>query len=266
MCRRGVILEVRVRYWRTSLKPVSPTYLAVIVVTFLLAFGGTVWLLRYEPLPDFGVLDGPAKKERFFAFLEPKVHNANSAIERERVRLEEIGRKVGDESLSWLERRFIAELAENYNIDMAEPADYIGTISQLMKRVDVIPTSLVLIQAAKESGWGTSKFAMLGNNLFGQQCFVAGCGFVPSARTAGRQHEVERFSTVDQAVASYLHNLNTHPRYQRLREIRATQRATFGEQADLTGSELAEGLLAYSERGADYVTEVQAMIRQNQLE
>ena len=99
-----------------------------------------------------------------------------------------------------------------------------------------------------------------------KRCFVTGCGFVPSARSAGQQHEVERFTTVDQAVSSYLRNLNTHPRYQRLRELRALQRSTLGEQADLTGSELAEGLLAYSERGADYVTEVQAMIRQNRLE
>jgi Bax protein len=248
------------------LQPASPTSLAIIVIAFLLAFGGTVWFLRYEPLPDFGVLDVPTKKERFFAFLEPKVQSANNAIESDRRRLEEIGKSIGKESLSWFERRFIAELATDYNIDRAEPADYAVTVSQLRKRVDVIPTSLVLIQAAKESGWGTSKFAMLGNNLFGQQCFVAGCGIVPVARTAGRQHEVARFTSVDQAVASYLHNLNTHPRYQRLREIRAMQRVALGEYADLTGTELADGLLAYSERGADYVTEVKAMIRQNRLE
>lgn len=248
------------------MKPVSPAYLAVIVITFLLAFGGTVWFLRYEPLPDFGVLDVPTKKEQFFAFLEPKVQSANRAIERDRTRLEEIGGNLRDEPPTWLERRFITGLAEDYGLEMAEPVDYPDLISQLMKQVDIIPTSLVLIQAAKESGWGTSKFAMLGNNLFGQQCFIQGCGFVPAARTAGRQHEVARFATVDQAIAAYLHNLNSHPRYQRLREIRATQRATLGEHAALTGSELAEGLLAYSERGAEYVTEVQAMIRQNRLE
>ena len=248
------------------MKPVSPTYLTIIVLTFLLSFGGTVWFLRYEPLPDFGALDVPTKKEQFFAFLEPKVQSANRSIERDRRRLEEIATTVTNETLSWRERRFIAVLAADYNVDMAGSADYPNTVAQLMRRVDVIPTSLVLIQAAKESGWGTSRFALLGNNLFGQQCFVSGCGIIPASRSTGLQHEVARFTSVDDAVVAYLHNLNTHPRYQRLREIRATQRASLGEQAGLTGSELADGLLAYSERGADYVSEVKAMIRQNRLE
>lgn len=244
-------------------KPISQASLTAIVLAFLLAFGTTTWLLRYEPLPDFGALDVPTKKQTFFAYLQPKIDAANETIAKDRLRLQALNADLPTRPPSWRQRRFIAALAADYDIVIDDPADYLAASTALLRRVDIIPPALVLIQAAKESGWGTSKFAVQGNNLFGQQCFVAGCGFVPTARLAGRSHEVARFDSVDEAVAAYLHNLNTHPRYQRLREIRATQRAN---NEELTGSMLADGLLAYSERGADYVVEVKYMIRQNNLE
>lgn len=133
---------------------------------------------------------------------------------------------------------------------------------ELVRRVDVIPTSLVLAQAANESGWGTSRFAREGNNIFGQWCFDEGCGLVPNKRGEDASHEVRAFASVDAAVRAYFRNLNTHPSYEDLRTLRASMRM---QGLPLNSMVLARGLTRYSERGMDYVEELQAMIRVNEL-
>jgi Bax protein len=132
----------------------------------------------------------------------------------------------------------------------------------LLQRVDVVPVSLVLAQAAKESAWGRSRFAREGNNLFGEWCFTAGCGMVPRRRESGKTHEVETFPSVRAAVASYIHNLNSHPSYRMLRSIRASLREA---GKPLNGLALARGLEAYSAQGSDYVASVRDIIRKNRL-
>lgn len=135
-------------------------------------------------------------------------------------------------------------------------------VKELMRRVDVIPTSLVLAQAANESGWGTSRFAREGNNIFGQWCFDEGCGLVPNQRGEDASHEVRAFASVDAAVRAYFRNLNTHPSYEDLRTLRASMRM---QGLPLNSMVLARGLTRYSERGMDYVEELQDMIRINDL-
>jgi len=224
---------------------------------------GTVWALRDIPLPDFAELEVPAKKRAFFSYLRPHIETANADIRADRARLQAIAEDIEHHEPNWLERRFLRNLAAQYDIELEEPPDYAALAPKLLRRVDVVPASLMLIQAAKESGWGTSKFAVIGNNLFGQQCFERGCGYVPTARERGRRHEVARFESVEDAVRAYLHNVNTHPRYKAMREIRAQLR---NASQSLSGTRLADGLLAYSERRGKYVEEVKAMIRQNDLE
>ena len=101
-----------------------------------------------------------------------------------------------------------------------------------------------------------------GNNLFGQWCYKAGCGIVPKRRGEGQVHEVASFESVDAAVASYLRNINKHRAYAELRAARAALRAA---NQPVTGNALANHLLRYSERGMDYVKEIQSMIRINKL-
>ena len=246
-----------------KLKPPAPTALAVITLSFLIACCSLVWALRIERLPDFAIADVSAKKQMFFEFLRTKVERGNANIDINRARLAVHRNARGLQELPWLERRFVVDLAHRYDIPITEDTEFQTAIAELMLRVDTIPASLALVQAAKESAWGTSKFATQGNNLFGQQCFEQGCGFIPRARAPGRQHEVARFNSADASVAAYLHNLNTHDRYVDLRAIRALARAN---KTTPTGAALADGLMAYSERGADYIGEVKAMIRQNALE
>jgi Bax protein len=126
----------------------------------------------------------------------------------------------------------------------------------------MIPASLALAQAANESAWGTSRFAQDGNNFFGQWCYSDGCGIIPSRRRQGDIHEVRRFDTVKDSVQAYIHNLNTFPSYQMLRRIRQQLRQ---QNRNLDGASLADGLESYSERGLDYIEELQTMIYSNNL-
>lgn len=212
-----------------------------------------------EDLPEFTDEDIDARKQAFFDYLRPIVRYYNDRIAEER---QWLLRATESKRPGWFDRRNLRALAEKYHIDI----DSVGeaeTIELLKRRVDRIPESLVLVQAAKESGWGGSRFAREGNALFGERCFDAGCGIVPGARTSGAGHEVQSFDTVGESVESYLRNLNTHERYIGLRRARQQLRE---RNAEVTGSALAAHLDEYSERRGDYVAEIRAMIRQNNLE
>jgi len=214
------------------------------------------------PMPDFAVIDDVReKKARFFAYLAPAVTRENQRIRGQREQLLAVYDALRDGGEpDRKDRRLLRKLATEYRVT-TEDDDWQRIAEDLLARVDVIPPRLALIQAAKESGWGTSRFARSANNLFGEWCFDEGCGMVPSSRAQGRRHEVESFDSVQDALASYLRNLNSHPSYAGLRERRAALRAA-GEAP--TALALADGLGRYSERGDAYVREVKSMIRHNE--
>jgi len=116
-----------------------------------------------------------------------------------------------------------------------------------------------VVQAAKESSWGRSRYAVEINNLFGQWCFKKGCGLVPKDRSDGARHEVRKFNAVSDAVRSYIHNLNSHRNYSDLRKLRQNLRE---KGQGIEGGDLVDGLLLYSERRQQYVDEIRSMIRQ----
>ena len=181
---------------------------------------------RTGGVPDFqSLVAGPERKTEFFAFMRPLLESQNEEVLRQRQRLLEI---QGEDELGYFERRWLTALAEQYEIatedDDGNPFDDQALISRLLPRVDVVPVSLGLAQAAKESGWGTSRFARQGNNYFGEWCFSEGCGIVPGARADGRTHEVEAFASPADSVASYVQNINTHRSYKSFRDARKAQR------------------------------------------
>jgi len=211
-------------------------------------------------LPDMTLYPaGDERKAAFFDYLEPIVVTKNAEILQDRAILKAISNDLAaGNSLSARQLDQLDELAQKYLLD-DDDADPVQRLRILLRRADIVPLPLVLVQAAKESGWGTSRFAREANNLFGQWCFKAGCGIVPERRAAGAKHEVRDFQSVEDAVAAYLHNINTGRAYQRLREIRADLRRA-GERPSAIA--LADGLLFYSERREEYVNEVKRMILQ----
>jgi Bax protein len=217
----------------------------------------------YRPLPDFSSMDVATKKRQFFAYLSPIVARVNDQIRADRERLDRIAARLeAGKSLSWFDRRWVAELAARLEVPYAEQ-DIDQTMTALQRRVGVVPESLVLAQAAKESGWGTSRFAVEGNNLFGQRCYRPDCGLVPQQRADGARFAVARFDNVAESVESYVRNLNTHPTYRSFRDLRQIVKRR-GDP--LTGLALLDGLADYSERGEAYLAELRALIRQNGLE
>ncbi|ARN76504.1 hypothetical protein BST96_19050 [Oceanicoccus sagamiensis] len=217
-------------------------------------------LIGEPELPDFTqYTQVKEKKSAFFAFMLPLVEQENQRIAALRVAL--MGLKAEANQLTGSEEDWLQELAGFYRIKDAAAANE-KLISDLLLKVDTIPPSLALSQSANESAWGTSRFAVKGNNLFGQWCFKKGCGIVPSGRDNGANHEVAKFSSPRQSVQSYIHNLNTNAAYIPLRALRATNRK---EAKPVTGQLLAQGLLKYSSRGEAYVDELQQMIRINKL-
>jgi Bax protein len=214
----------------------------------------------FPPMPDFGSYEQVAdKKAAFFDYLAPIVEYYNAQILIERKRLTRISTTLAKgETLSWADNAWLERLAKKYAVEWSQ--DGLDSVVRVLdRRVDIIPTPLVLIQAAKESSWGQSRFAQQGNNLFGQRCFDDGCGIEPEQRPAGATHEVRRFDTVSDAVRSYLRNLNTHDGYLQLRLIR--QRLRDNNQP-VTAKALAEGLSHYSERREAYVEDLKEMLAQ----
>ncbi len=213
------------------------------------------------PLPDFASLDTAQRKREFFAYLRPIVAAANSRVEAERAFvLENAARVAKGKRLSPSVRVRIATLAERYAVVPEANVPVEQVLAQLTERIDTVPASLALVQAAKESGWGTSRFAVEGNNLFGQRCYEAGCGLAPKGRSAP-SFSVKTFTSVEESVTRYLYNLNTNARYAEFRRVRSEQRA---KGLPLDSLELAETLTAYSERRSAYVSDLKAMIAQSE--
>ncbi|MFY0606072.1 MAG: glucosaminidase domain-containing protein [Cyclobacteriaceae bacterium] len=219
---------------------------------------------RVTTMPDFTqYADVREKKQAFFDFLRPMVEEENARILAERSRIITIydsyaaTQTFTPEDTTWLIA--IAKQMKIKNFDIANA----NQRSALLTKKDIIPASLFLAQAANESGWGTSRFAREANNLFGQWCFTPGCGIVPSKRIPGEYHEIKKFETVNDAVNSYVRNINRHHAYRELRALREEMRNR-GEVP--TGEQLAAGLKRYSQRGEEYVKEIQSMIRVNKLD
>ena len=251
----GCLLAALITYVSLTSVPATPEMMAV-----------EAGLTEIEPItvfPDFASIDNVAvKKQQFFDFLEDYVmaENANIAETRRELR-SYVDIANSGVAFSQRERRWILQLAEHYDLDTSALSDR-EIANELYLRVDKVPVSLALAQAANESAWGTSRFARQGNNIFGQWCYEEGCGLVPRSRLSGATHEVKKFDSIQESVNAYINNINTHPSYSYLRELRARMR---DRNRPLDSLRLAMGLSSYSQRGDNYVDEVQNLIVQNQL-
>ncbi|NMP15510.1 glucosaminidase domain-containing protein [Thalassotalea sp. Y01] len=211
-------------------------------------------------LPDFlSIRHIPDRKQAFFEFLKPAIEKENQRLNKLRHTImllaeqHQQGETLSNQQVLWL-----TKLSKSYRVNpkwsIAEQ------LSALLVKVDEIPRQLVLVQAANESAWGSSRFAKIGLNFFGIWCFKQGCGMVPNGRDAGLRHEVAAFDSVDDVIGHYFLNINSNAAYNMLRQIRAQLRE---HDVPLQADILATGLLPYSERGIDYVVEINTMLRHN---
>ncbi len=201
------------------------------------------------------------KKELFYRSILPMILFANELIMDERQELEVISTKLSTgKDMSSEEQSTLQSIAEKYGLqDEKNPHKQ---VVGLLERVDSIPPSLALGQTAYESGYGTSRFAVEGNALFGQWTY-SGKGMKPREHRASKgNYGVASYKWPFDSVRSYMQNLNTHNAYQGLRDKRAELRK---QGKDVTGMALTEALGSYSEKGMEYVKTLQSIIRVNKL-
>ncbi len=212
-------------------------------------------------LPDFAkIRDVKEKKRQFFNYIKPAIERENNKLLTLREKVIVIKDKLLlEQAINLDDETLLKQLNTKYKIK--NNYGQLSQVDQLLARIDVVPSSLILVQAANESAWGTSRFARIGLNFFGIWCYKKGCGMVPNGRNDNATHEVQSFKSVDHAVQRYLHNINTNNAYIVFRTIRSQLRE---QDQPLSPEILATGLLPYSERGVDYVIDITKMLRHNQ--
>ncbi|MCB2106467.1 MAG: glucosaminidase domain-containing protein [Rhodobacteraceae bacterium] len=225
--------------------------------------------VRVDTMPEdlSQVPEVARRKSLFFASVLPLILAVNEQIAHERELVEGVRRKLRlGEAVTDDERQALTKIAHEYEVidqDALEEIDVTSTeiLDRLDRRVAPIPVSLALAQAAEESAWGMSRFAVEGNAIFGQWVWNDDAGIVPELRDTGARHSIRAFKDLYESTRVYAHNLNTHWAYRDFRRARATMLSA----GALNGQELAATLLRYSERGQAYVEALRKIIRGNGL-
>ena len=201
-------------------------------------------------------------KKDFVKTLLPLISYQNQNILLERSKLEELSASLtNNNTLSKTNLKFLNKISKKYRIKTDNKHKY-DLVNELLNRVDIIPNSIVLAQAANESGWGTSRFAREYNALFGEYTYDYSDGVVPLLREEGEKHLVKTFTSVDKSVQSYFNNLNSHYAYEDFREVREIMR----EKNNFSNIKLlVEELDSYA-ADINYITTINAIIDANKLD
>ena len=191
------------------------------------------------------------KKETFIKIVLPLIVAENEKIlaDREKLKLVSDKKFTTDIEKQWLRQKLL-----EYKVKK-------GDIKELSNRIDIVPTSIALAQAAKESGWGTSRFALEGNAIFGQWTW-SGQGISPLNREGNKNHKILKFPILRASVKAYHNNLNTHKSYRKFREKREILRE---KNKIVSGLDLTDTLNNYAETGSEYIKILNQIIKQNDL-
>ena len=191
------------------------------------------------------------RKNLFIKIILPLILEESNVIKSDRRKLFNILNKNKN---SVVEKKWLNKKFKQYSVSNKD-------LSTLKIRMDIVPVSLVIAQAAKETGWGTSRFAVEGNALFGQWTWD-GEGIKPASADNNDTHKVMRFKILKASIRAYQRNLNTHASYKKFRLTRAEQR---DRNENLNSLVLSEHLEKYAETGAEYVKILNKIIKQNSL-
>lgn len=223
----------------------------------------TLPLSGFAAPPNFAAIhDYKVRKQTFIKYMLPYAQQANADVAKQHQLLSklykewQVNKPLKSAQIAW-----VVDLARQYQLNSFHPEQK-ASWRALLKRVDIVPVSMLLAQSANESSWGSSRFAQQGRNYFGQWCFSQGCGIVPARRTKGAHYEVRKFPTVVASIESYIHNLNTNSSYRLFRDLRYQMRQ---HNKPLAGMTLAQGLKYYSTRREAYVVSIRTIITANHL-
>ena len=207
--------------------------------------------LDHLPLEMKSIENIKKRKKLFIQIVLPLIIEENTRIKLDRKKLFVILNKNSNSNseVEWLKKKF-----KQYGVAKND-------LSTLKIRMDEIPVSLAIAQAAKETGWGTSRFAQKGNALFGQWTW-SGNGIKPAAADSNSTHKVASFKVLKASVKAYQRNINTHSSYRKFRKERAIQRDNLGK---LNSLELVKYLDKYAETGIEYTKILSKIIKQNSL-
>lgn len=193
-------------------------------------------ILKRLPRDMNQIRDVQLKKDLFVRIMLPIILRVNEEIKQEREQIIQLSND--SQELKYYLAKYKAK-----------------TKQELLEKVDTIPVDIALAQAAIESAWGTSRFAIEANNIFGEWTFSPGNGVVPRERPEGEIYELTRFKDLISSVRSYAYNLNVSPFYKEFRAIRAGR----------IKKPIEEGLLYYSQRREKYIQQIRIIIANNQL-
>ena len=191
------------------------------------------------------------KKETFIKIVLPLIVAENEKIfaDREKLKVLSFKKFTTDIEKQWLRQKLL-----EYKVKK-------GNLNELLIRMDIIPVSIALAQAAKESGWGTSRFALEGNAIFGQWTWN-GKGIAPLNRDVNKNHKILKFPILRASVKAYQNNLNTHKSYLKFREKRSSLRKI---NKVISGLSLTDTLKNYAQTGSEYTKILNQIINQNGL-
>ena len=201
---------------------------------------------------DFSLISSTKdKKSLFIRSLLPLIILENNKIIEANKRIKKIDDNtfeyIARDDALWLKKQFINYKVKSHNFD------------ELIAKVDIIPISIALAQAAIESGWGTSRFVAEGNALFGQWSWFKGSGIIPKKRDSDETYEIKSFENLRQSVAAYMKNLNSHNNYSEFRAVRNNYRINNSEMNSIN---LIKYLSKYAEN-TEYSKILEIVIRKN---
>ena len=200
-------------------------------------------------------------KKDFVKTLLPLISYQNQNILIERSKLETIKISLDDNNtLEKLDIIFLEKISKKYRLKTNNKLKY-QIVNELLDLVDVIPSSIVLAQAANESGWGTSRFAREFNALFGEYTYDYSKGVVPLLREEGEKYLVKSFKSIDKSVQSYFNNLNSHYAYSDFREVRKIMR----QQNNFSNIKLLVNELDSYAADKNYIDTINSIIDANKL-
>ena len=226
-------------------------FIMILLTSTIVAKGFPSWY--YE------IKDVKIKKAKFIEILKPMIEFANTQIEKDKKFIREFFSNdflLNFNNKTTQERKIkLLKIANKYGIDKLYDRE------EFFKRIDTVPISLAIAQAAIESAWGSSRFTKIANNIFGQWTFK-GKGVVPKKRDNGKKHKIKIFDSLQDSITGYLLNLNTHFAYKEFRDLRYKTKL---QNKKFDGLIASNSLIRYSETREKYVKLLKSVIKKNNL-